>query len=411
MRIYRKYYNYLTTAKQLLILGAGFGGLASATLLRKSLPREQCQITVIDKNPYFMMGIVNLWMLSGSRRLEDSQVALSKLEDKGIRFLNDEITGIYPSENSITTRTSQNKLKYDYLIVALGAELAPKLIDGFEDNGSCFNVYDAHQVPNLREKILSLKSGRIVICIADIPYKCPPAPYEISLLINDILIKNRTRNSIDLDVYGPAPIALPVAGTTISQSVVKLLNDNHIKFHPLHKLIRVLDKKTVEFENGNKTSFDLLIVIPPHQVPRVIKNSDLLKDGDQRWIKVDKFTLGTKYRNVFAIGDVTEIRLDNGITIPKAGIFAEGEAKVVSQQIIDEIKNNNNSNNNRKKGHSSKFDGKGFCFMEVGNKKAGYIDADLYNEGGPTVRLDPPSAEFYEKKLDFEKSRINEWLM
>src|SRR5215216_6049721 len=55
-------YHYLTTAKQVLILGAGFGGLASANLLRKSLPREGCQITVIDKNQYFMMGIVNLWM-------------------------------------------------------------------------------------------------------------------------------------------------------------------------------------------------------------------------------------------------------------------------------------------------------------------------------------------------------------
>ena len=399
----------MTTAKQVLVLGAGFGGLASANLLRKSLSREECQITVIDKNQYFMMGLVNLWILSGSRRLEDSQAALNRLENRGIRFLNDEITGIYPSENSVTTTTKQSKFEYDYLIVALGAELAPKVIDGFEDNGSCFNVYDARQVPNLREKILSLKSGRIVICIADIPYKCPPAPYEISLLVNDMLIKNETRKSIDLDICGPTLTALPVAGANINQCVVNLLNDNNIKFHPSHKLTKVLDKKIVEFENGNKTNFDLLIVIPPHQVPRVIKNSDLLRDGDQRWIKVDKFTLRTKYSNVFAIGDVTEIRLDNGMTIPKAGIFAEGEAKVVSQQIIDEIKNNNNSNNG-KKTRISEFDGKGFCFMEVGNKKAGYIDADFYNEGGPAVRLDPPSEELYQKKLDFERTRLNEWL-
>ena len=401
----------MSTAKQVLILGAGFGGLASANFIRKSLPREECQITVIDKNQYFMMGIVNLWILSGSRRLEDSQIPLNKLEDKGIRFLNYEITGIDPSENSITTaRTAHNKLEYDYLIVALGAELAPKLIDGFDDYGNCFNVYDAHQVPTLREKILALKSGSIVICIADIPYKCPPAPYEVSLLINDMLIKNGTRNSIDLNVYGPTSISLPVAGANVSRDVVNLLNDNHIKFHPLHKLKKVLDKKTVEFENGNKTRYDLLIIIPPHQVPQVIKNSDLLSDGDQRWIDVDRFTLRTKYKNVFAIGDVTEIRLDNRITIPKAGIFAEGEAKVVSQQIIDEIKNNNNSNNS-KKVYASKFDGKGYCFMEVGNKKAGYIDADFYNEGGPTVRLDPPSDELFQKKLDFERSRLNEWLM
>lgn len=395
----------MATAKQILILGAGFGGLASANLLRKNLQKEECQITVIDKNKYFMMGLVNLWILNGTRRLENSQVALKKLEAKGIKFLNDEIIRIDPSENSVTTKTNDNKLQYDYLIIALGAELVPKRINGFENNGNCFNIYDAQQVPSLREKILSLTSGRIVICIADIPYKCPPAPYEVSLLINDILIKNETRDSIDLDIYVPTPISLPVAGANMSQDVVNLLNYNHINFHPLHKIKKVLDKKTIEFENGSKTLYDVLVLIPPHQVPQIIKNSDLLGDGDQHWINVDKFTLRTKYKNVFAIGDVTEIRLDKTTTIPKAGIFAEGEAKVVSQQITNEIKNNNSNK------ALTKFDGKGFCFMEIGDKKAGYIYADFYNERGPTTRLDPPSDEFYQKKLDFERSRLNEWLM
>ena len=276
--MYCSYYRYLETAKQVLILGAGFGGLASASLIRKSLPREECEIIVVDKNQHFMMGLVNLWILSGSRRLEDSQVALSKLESKGIRFLNDEITSIDPSKNTITTRKNRNKLEYNYLIVALGAELAPTQINGFEDNDeSCFNVYDAKQVPSLREKILSLKSGRIVICIADIPYKCPPAPYEVSLLINDILVKNGTRDSIDLNIYVPTPISLPVAGAKASQDVVNLLNDNHIKFHSSHKIKKVLDKKIVEFENGSKTNYDVLVVIPPHQVPQVIKNSDSIR--------------------------------------------------------------------------------------------------------------------------------------
>lgn len=389
----------MTTQNHILILGAGFGGLASANLLRKGLPPEH-QITVIDKNQYFMMGLVNLWILSGTRRLEDSRVAFNKLENKGIRFLNDEIIGIDLSRNNVTTKNN-HKLEYDYLVVALGAEYVPERIIGFENNGG-FNLYDAHQVPNLRQKILSLKSGRIVICIADIPYKCPPAPYEASLIINDILIKNGTRDSIDLDMYVPTPISLPVAGTKISQDVVNLLSDNNINFHPLHKLKKVLDKKTIEFQNGNKTNYDLLVIIPPHQVPQVIKNSDLLRDGNQNWINVDRFTLRTKYKNVFAIGDVTEIRLDQMITVPKAGIFAEGEAKIVSEQIVNEITNNK---------VDSKFDGKGFCFMEIGNEKAGYIDVDFYNETGPITTLDPPSQKSYQKKLDFERSRINSWLL
>jgi sulfide:quinone oxidoreductase len=50
----------MMTAKQALILGAGFGGLTAANLLRKNLSQEECQITVIDKNQHFMMGLVNL---------------------------------------------------------------------------------------------------------------------------------------------------------------------------------------------------------------------------------------------------------------------------------------------------------------------------------------------------------------
>ncbi len=386
-----------STGKRIVILGSGFGGLTAANQLRRNLSLEH-QIVVVDKKGFFMMGLVNLWILSGIRRLEDSQVALNKLEDKQITFLNDKVTKIDVFKKSIRT-SSNNKLEYDYLIIALGAELAPKEINGFVVNGG-FNLYDADQIPKLREKIIALKSGRIAICITNIPYKCPPAPYEASLLINDILVKNGTRGSIDIDLYTPTPIALPVAGPKVSQDIVNLLNSNRINFHPLHKIKKVLDKEIIEFENGNKTNYDLLIGIPPHKVPTVIKSSGLIKEG-QNWIDVDKFTLKTKYENVFAIGDVTEIKVDQMAIIPKAGIFAEGQAKSVSCQIINEITNQS---------HNIRFDGKGFCFMEIGGKKAGFLTADFYDITGPITRLEPPSEESYGKKLDFEKSRIMEWL-
>ena len=392
--------------KRILILGAGFGGLTTANLLQKnlSLSSVEHQISIADSKDYFIMGLVNLWILSGIRTLEDSKIALSRLENKGIRYLNGEVTAIDPVSRTVTIKgNSTIRLGYDYLVIALGSEFALEQVKGFLENGGS-NLYDAEQVPKLREKILSLKKGRIAICITSVPYKCPPAPYEASLLINDILVKSGRRDSIDIEIYSPTPIALPVAGTKVSQDVINLLDDNHVNFHPLHKIKSVSDTKEIEFENGHRVNYDLLIGIPPHKVPAVIRNSDLIKLG-QNWINVDKFSLKTDYQNVFAIGDVNEIKVNENVAIPKAGVFAEAQAKIVSQQIINDIENNRN------KLSSSKFDGKGFCFMEVGDKKAGYIATDFYNEVGPVTLLEPPSKESYEKKLDFERSKISEWLL
>ena len=394
--------------KRILILGAGFGGLTAANLLQKNLsslsPSVEYQITIIDQKDYFMMGLVNLWILSGIRTFKDSKIDLNRLENKGIIYLNDKVTGIDVASKTVTIRESSNlKLKYDYLIIALGTEYSFEEVNGFLENGG-FNLYDAEQVTKLRERVLSLKKGTIAICITSIPYKCPPAPYEASLLINDILVKNGTRDSIDIHIYTPTPISLPIAGAKVSQDVTNLLNHSHINFHPLHKIKAVLNMEKIEFENENWANYDLLIGIPSHKIPEVIRNSGLITHG-QNWINADKFSLRTDFENVFAIGDVTEIKVNENVAIPKAGVFAEAQAKVVSQQIVDDIKNDKN------KQSSSRFDGKGFCFMEVGNGKAGYIAVDFYHEDGPYTLLEPPSDESYKKKLDFERSKINEWLL
>jgi len=394
--------------KRILILGAGFGGLTAANLLQKNLsslsPSVEYQITIIDQKDYFMMGLVNLWILSGIRTFKDSKIDLNRLENKVIIYLNDKVMGIDVASKTVTIRESSNlQLKYDYLIIALGTEYSFEEINGFRENGG-FNLYDAEQVTKLRERVLSLKKGTIAICITSIPYKCPPAPYEASLLINDILVKNGTRDSIDIHIYTPTPISLPIAGAKVSQDVTNLLNHSHINFHPLHKIKAVLNMEKIEFENGNWANYDLLIGIPSHKIPEVIRNSGLITHG-QNWINADKFSLRTDFENVFAIGDVTEIKVNENVAIPKAGVFAEAQAKVVSQQIVDDIKNDKN------KQSSSRFDGKGFCFMEVGNEKAGYIAVDFYHEDGPYTLLEPPSDESYKKKLDFERSKINEWLL
>lgn len=379
--------------KRIVILGAGFGGLAAANMLRKNLSPDH-RVVLIDKKTWFMMGLVKLWVLDGSRNLEESQTPLGGLNAKGIEYLNDEVIKIDGAGRSIDTKDN-GRIEFDYLIVALGAELVPDRIPGFTANG--YNLYDPAQVPEIRKRLLSMKSGRVAIVIMAMPYKCPPAPYEASIIVSNVLSKEGTRNSIDIDVYSPAPIAMPIAGPEISSTVVDIISKQAIKFNPSHKLRSVSDGQ-LEFESGKK-EYDLLIGIPPHRAPEVVRSSALAAGSD--WIPVDSRTMKTQISNVFAVGDVTEVKIGTAGALPKAGIFAEEEAKAVAQQIIDDIAS---------KPSSAVFSGQGYCFMEVGRQQAGYLVADFFKESGPELRLEPPSKENYEKKKDFERTRIKEWL-
>lgn len=385
--------------KQIVILGAGFGGLACANALRKGLSQDH-RVIVMDRKKSFMMGLVNLWILAGSRRPDEPQAPLAGLNARGIEYLNDEATKINVAAKRVQAK-EHGWVDYDYLVVALGTELAPEKIEGFVGRG--YNLYDAGQVQPLREKLLALRQGRVALSVMGMPYKCPPAPYEAAMIISDILEKNGIRKNVQVDMYVPAPIALPVVGPKVSKEVVDMIAKYGISFHPNCKPRTVRDDE-IEFESGEKAPYDVLAGVPPHRSPDVIKTSGLATAAGE-WVPVDRLTLRTGHPGVFAIGDVAEVK-SGAVTVPKAGIFAEGQAKVVAQEIIDEVNSAPTSLSS-----SAAYNGQGFCFMEVGSNMAGFVEADFYHEGGPAVRLEPPSAENYEKKQDFEKSRLKEWLL
>ena len=201
----------MTNIPHVVILGGGFGGLSAANELRNTLSSSQVKITVIDKKDWFMVGFAKLWIINGTRTFENSIGSLNELQKKEIDFIKDEILSINLENKNVKTKS--HEISFDFLIISMGAVLAPQKIPGLVENG--FNLYDHEQLSEIHDKLTTMESGKIAISIMGMPYKCPPAPFEASLLIDSMLRKRGIRDSIQIDFYSPAPITLPAAGPEV----------------------------------------------------------------------------------------------------------------------------------------------------------------------------------------------------
>ncbi|RMW35770.1 MAG: NAD(P)/FAD-dependent oxidoreductase [Nitrosopumilus sp.] len=382
----------MTDIPHVVILGGGFGGLATANEIRNSLSSSQVKITIIDKKDWFMVGFAKLWIINGTRTFENSIGHLNQLEKKEINFMQDEILSIDLQNKNV--KTKQENISYDFLVISLGAVLAPQKIPGLMENG--FNLYDHNQLSEIHNKLQNIDSGKIAISIMGMPYKCPPAPFEASLLIDSMLRKRGVRDSVQIDFYSPAPITLPAAGPEVSKEILELVNSEKITFHNSSKIKSVESNKLI-FENG-EAEFDLLLAVPPHIAPKVIYDSGLAKESG--FIPIDR-DCKTPFDNVFAVGDVTSLVVTENMAVPKAGVFAEGEGITVAKNIVSKLQS---------KEESELFDGKGGCFIESGRDTASVIEVDMFSQPKPSTSISEQTSENLSSKLEFEKERLSKWL-
>jgi sulfide:quinone oxidoreductase len=367
---------------EVLILGGGSGGLATAGRL-KELLGDKISITVIDKQRSFVMGFSLLRVMTGEKTEQEVAVPKEKVSQKGIKFINTEVNGIGVKNGVV--HTGQGDFAYDYLVIALGAELAPEKVSGFE---SAFHMYTLEDAKKLRDALSSFRGGSIRLVVSSTPFKCPPAPYEAAMLIDDHLRNKGLRDKSDIQIFTPEPQPMPIAGPEVGNTVVSMLNEKGIGFHSNTK-VSLIDgsSKQIVFENGSREKYDLLIAIPPHTTPKVIRESGGLADASE-WISVDPKNMQTKYDRVYAIGDVAAVKLPSGMMLPKAATFAFGQAEIVASNIASSVLGTEARN----------WDGFGECFIETGSGNAAYGSGSFYSSPKPVINLQIPSKELRERK-------------
>jgi sulfide:quinone oxidoreductase len=371
---------------RILILGAGFGGLEVATRLSESLAGD-AELTLIDCNDSFFFGFSKLDVLLGRRTAEEVRLPYSALAMPGVEFRREMIVEIDAEHRRV--RSENGSYDADFLVVALGAEYDPAATPGFTDGG--FEYYTLDGAERLRDALPAFEGGNIVIGVLGEPYKCPPAPFEGALLLEDYFAGRGLRDRVTITVTGYMGAPVPVA-KEVSEPLLGHLNARGIAFVPKRTVCRLdIVRRVAEFAEGGAIPYDLFIGIPVHRAPAVVAASVLAPDG---WIPVEKTNLTTKFDGVYALGDVA------AAYTAKAGVFAERAAQVVADDITARLCGTP---------PPSPYDGAGDCYIEFGRGEVGKVHANFLSGPKPTGVLVGPSAALAAEKAEFAQSRQRRW--
>jgi sulfide:quinone oxidoreductase len=371
---------------RIVVLGAGFGGLELATILSEELGGD-ADVTLIDKGEAFVFGYSKLDVMFGREAPEAVRLPYREFTKPGVRFANETITAIDPAARGV--RTDAAEYEADILVVALGADYDLRATPGLAEGGNEF--YSVAGAERMREVLPDFSEGRAVVGVCGAPFKCPPAPSEAALLLHDHLSARRIREQCEITFLMPLPSPVPPSPAT-SEALLAAFAERNIEFVPGARTASLdEDRKVAVLEDGREYAYDLFLGVPKHRAPDVVLESGMAEEG---YVPVESRTLRTRFPGVYAVGDVATVG------VPKAGVFAEGAARVVADEVLAVIKGREEPDG---------YDGRGSCYIEFGGGQVGRVDVDFLSAPKPTGTFQAPSSALVAEKQDFGLSRRTRW--
>jgi sulfide:quinone oxidoreductase len=371
--------------ERVVVLGAGFGGLELCTTLAEA-GGDQFEVTLIDKSDGFVFGFSKLDVMFGRATADAVRLPYGEVAKPGVRVLRETVTSIDAEARRVTTDAGVHEA--DTLVIALGADYDFDATPGLAEAGNEF--YSLAGAEELAQIIPTFSRGHAVIGVCGAPFKCPPAPSECALMLHDELLARGVREECQISFVIPLSSPVPPSPET-SAALIAAFAERDITLITGRRVASLDRQRSVAtLDDGAELAFDLFLGVPKHRAPDVVIAAGITEDG---YIPVDSATLQTRFPGVYAVGDVATA------CVPKAGVFAEGAARVVAQTLIAKLRG----------GEPTRHLGRGTCYIEFGQGRIGSVDIDFLSGPQKTGKFNPPSAEQMALKQSFGSTRRARW--
>jgi sulfide:quinone oxidoreductase len=372
--------------QRVVILGAGFGGLELATTLSEAVG-DELAVDLIDKSDSFVFGYSKLDVMFGRATPASVRLPYGEIALPGVRFLQETVTSIDPEARRVTTGAGVHEA--DVLVVALGADYDFDGTPGLAAAGNEF--YSIAGAELLAELLPAFTRGRAIVGVCGAPFKCPPAPSEAALLLHDYLTGRGVRDDCEISLVIPFGTPVPPSPDT-SVALEAAFAERGIRFVAGHRVASLDAARSVAvLDDGSELPFELFLGVPRHRAPDVVLASGMTEDG---YVPVSSKTLETRFPGVYAVGDVATVG------VPKAGVFAEGAARVVAASILATLRGGEQPGD---------YGGLGSCYIEFGAGRVARVDIDFLSGSKPTGTFREPSDALVAEKRDFGSSRSARW--
>jgi len=386
--------------QRVVILGGGVGGTLTANLVARKLKariaKGEAKVTVVDLSGKHTYQPGYMYIAMGHERPERLVRSERSLLDSNVDLVVDLVQKVDVASSRVELASGE-ALHFDQLVIATGSRIVPETMESFDQEAHHF--YTAAASAKLRKALDAFTGGKILIGIAGIPYKCPPAPLEVAFLVESELRDRGLREKSEIQFLSPINRAFTIE--SVSEMATPIFEEKGIDLQLLAGIDSIdAERKVVITDAMEEYGYDLLICIPPHKGAQVVIDSGLApKSG---WVPTDRHSLqvkkmaapGTKdedverYPNIYALGDATDLPLS------KAGSTAHFEAPVVAERVAAAILGRKPS------GKHALYSGKVMCFFEVGDGKGTILSFDYDNPPKPPK----PNQLWHLGKIVFNKT-------